>query len=104
MLNCRINLQLLYCRNCNCFSHLTILIKLLLGDLGGGLEIALACDIRVVSKTAKLGLVETKVGILPGAGGTQRLPRLINPSIAKELIFTATTFDGEEAKNLGKTF
>lgn len=57
--------------------------------LGGGLELALACDIRVVSNDAKLGLLETKLAILPGAGGTQRLPRLINPAIAKEMIFTA---------------
>lgn len=56
--------------------------------LGGGLELALACDIRIASSSAKLGLVETKLGIIPGAGGTQRLPRVINPSLAKELIFT----------------
>lgn len=45
--------------------------------LGGGLELALACDIRVASQAAKMGLVETKLGIIPGAGGTQRLPRII---------------------------
>lgn len=69
--------------------------------LGGGLELALACDIRIASSTAKLGLVETKLAIIPGAGGTQRLPRLINPSKAKELIFTARIFDGKEAYDLG---
>ncbi|CAH0564259.1 unnamed protein product [Brassicogethes aeneus] len=69
--------------------------------LGGGLEIALACDIRIASETSKLGLVETKLAILPGAGGTQRLPRIINPSLAKELIFTARIFDGKYAKEIG---
>lgn len=68
--------------------------------LGGGLELALACDIRVASSTAKLGLVETKLAIIPGAGGTQRLPRIISPSLAKELIFTARTFSGDEAKEM----
>lgn len=69
--------------------------------LGGGLEMALACDMRVVSCNAKLGLVETKLGIIPGAGGTQRLPRILNPAVAKELIFTARQITGEEAKDLG---
>lgn len=69
--------------------------------LGGGLELALACDIRVASSVAKMGLVETKLAIIPGAGGSQRLPRLINPSVAKELIFTARIFDGTEAQRLG---
>lgn len=48
-----------------------------------------------------MGLVETKLAIIPGAGGTQRLPRLINPAIAKELIFTARIFEGSEAKAFG---
>uniref|UniRef100_A0A1Q3F0Q2 Putative methylglutaconyl-coa hydratase mitochondrial n=1 Tax=Culex tarsalis TaxID=7177 RepID=A0A1Q3F0Q2_CULTA len=69
--------------------------------LGGGLEMALACDMRVVAGNVKLGLVETKLGIIPGAGGTQRLPRILNPAIAKELIFTARQITGEEAKELG---
>lgn len=69
--------------------------------LGGGLEMALACDMRVVTSNVKLGLVETKLGIIPGAGGTQRLPRILNPAIAKELIFTARQISGEEAKSLG---
>lgn len=69
--------------------------------IGGGLEMALACDLRIASSNCKLGLVETKLAIIPGAGGTQRLPRLINPAIAKELIFTARIFNGKEAKELG---
>ncbi|TNM92462.1 hypothetical protein fugu_019474 [Takifugu bimaculatus] len=69
--------------------------------LGGGLEMALSCDIRIASSTAKMGLVETKLAIIPGAGGTQRLPRLINTSLAKELIFAARVVDGSEASRLG---
>ncbi|XP_032812788.2 methylglutaconyl-CoA hydratase, mitochondrial-like [Petromyzon marinus] len=69
--------------------------------LGGGLEMALACDIRVAASTAKMGLVETKLGIIPGAGGTQRLPRLVGPSVAKELIFSARVLDGAQAAVLG---
>lgn len=69
--------------------------------VGGGLELALACDIRIVSETAKLGLVETGRGLIPGAGGTQRLPRSIHIPIAKELIFTSRIVSGKEAKDLG---
>lgn len=69
--------------------------------LGGGLELALACDIRVAAHNARLGLVETKLAIIPGAGGTQRLPRLISPSLAKELVFTARTLTGDEAYKMG---
>lgn len=69
--------------------------------MGGGLEIALASDIRVAADTAKMGLVETSLAIMPGAGGTQTLPRLINPSLAKELIYTAAVFNGKEAKEYG---
>ncbi|XP_037229260.1 methylglutaconyl-CoA hydratase, mitochondrial isoform X4 [Falco biarmicus] len=69
--------------------------------LGGGLELALACDIRVAAASAKMGLVETKLAIIPGAGGTQRLPRTIGVSLAKELIFSARIVDGEEAKSIG---
>uniref|UniRef100_A0A8K9X2G7 AU RNA binding protein/enoyl-CoA hydratase n=1 Tax=Oncorhynchus mykiss TaxID=8022 RepID=A0A8K9X2G7_ONCMY len=69
--------------------------------LGGGLEIALSCDIRIASNNAKLGLTETKLAIIPGAGGTQRLPRAIGVALAKELIFAARAIDGTEAKRLG---
>ncbi|KAM9734612.1 methylglutaconyl-CoA hydratase, mitochondrial [Menidia menidia] len=69
--------------------------------LGGGLEMALACDIRIASNSAKMGLVETKLAIIPGAGGTQRLPRAVGVSVAKELIFAARVVDGQEACRLG---
>ncbi|XP_068631705.1 enoyl-CoA hydratase domain-containing protein 2, mitochondrial [Battus philenor] len=69
--------------------------------VGGGLELALACDIRVAAETARLGLVETGRGLIPGAGGTQRLPRVIHPNIAKELIFTSRIVNGKEAKEMG---
>lgn len=65
--------------------------------LGGGLEIALCTDIRIAGPHAKVGLPETKLGIIPGAGGTQRLTRLIGPSRAKEMIFAAQILDGKAA-------
>ncbi|WP_203362401.1 enoyl-CoA hydratase [Bacillus sp. REN10] len=68
---------------------------------GGGLELALACDVRVASKEAKLGLTETSLAIIPGAGGTQRLPRLIGLGRAKELIFTAKRLTGDQAEQIG---
>ncbi|KOC65835.1 Enoyl-CoA hydratase domain-containing protein 2, mitochondrial [Habropoda laboriosa] len=69
--------------------------------LGGGLELALATDIRVASLEAKMGLVETKWAIIPGAGGTQRLPRIIGTAKAKELIYTSRLVDGEQAMKIG---
>jgi enoyl-CoA hydratase/3-hydroxyacyl-CoA dehydrogenase len=68
---------------------------------GGGLELALACDIILASDKALFALPEVTLGIHPGFGGTQRLPRLIGPQKAKELIFTARRFDAAEAKALG---
>ncbi|WP_163103205.1 enoyl-CoA hydratase [Peribacillus alkalitolerans] len=68
---------------------------------GGGLELALACDIRIAGEGAKMGLTETSLGIIPGAGGTQRLPRLIGIPKAKELIYTAKRISAIEAENLG---
>lgn len=69
--------------------------------LGGGLELALACDLRIVNERAKVGLVETRLAIIPGAGGTQRLSRLIGIGRAKEHIFVAEPVDGVEATRLG---
>uniref|UniRef100_A0A224XH24 Putative enoyl-coa hydratase n=1 Tax=Panstrongylus lignarius TaxID=156445 RepID=A0A224XH24_9HEMI len=69
--------------------------------LGGGLEMALATDIRIASENAKIGLVETSLAIIPGAGGTQRLPRIIGVPHAKELIFTSRILSGKEAKEYG---
>ena len=69
--------------------------------LGGGLEMALACDMRTAADNVKMGLVETRLAIIPGAGGTQRLPRILSPALAKELIFTARVFSGAEAKEMG---
>ncbi|MBW2367956.1 MAG: enoyl-CoA hydratase [Deltaproteobacteria bacterium] len=69
--------------------------------LGGGTELALACDIRIASKTASLGLTETRLAIIPGAGGTQRLPRLVGRGKAKELIFTGRRVSAQEALEIG---
>jgi len=69
--------------------------------LGGGLELALACDLRICSRDAKLGLPEIKLGIFPGAGGTQRLPKLIGATRAKEMIYFGKTIDAETAFKYG---
>jgi len=69
--------------------------------LGGGTELALACDIRMASETASMGLTETRLAIIPGAGGTQRLPRLIGRGKAKELIYTGKRVSAAEALALG---
>lgn len=68
---------------------------------GGGLELALACDLRVAADHVQMGLTEASLGIIPGAGGTQRLPRLIGVSKAKELIYTARRISATEALTLG---
>jgi enoyl-CoA hydratase/carnithine racemase len=69
--------------------------------LGGGTELALACDIRIAAETASMGLTETRLAIIPGAGGTQRLPRLVGRGKAKELIFTGRRVDAQEALAIG---
>ncbi len=68
---------------------------------GGGLEVALACDLRVADPAAQMGLTEARLGIIPGAGGTQRLPRLIGAARAKELILTGRRIDAATALSLG---
>jgi enoyl-CoA hydratase/carnithine racemase len=69
--------------------------------LGGGTEVALASDIRIASDTASMGLTETRLAIIPGGGGTQRLPRIIGVAKAKELIFTGRRVDAKEALDIG---
>jgi enoyl-CoA hydratase/carnithine racemase len=69
--------------------------------LGGGLELALACDLRVASSRARLGLPEVRLAVTPGAGGTQRLPRIIGPARARELILTGRVVDAAEAHRIG---
>lgn len=69
--------------------------------LGGGCELCMACDIRIAGDKAKLGQPETGLGVTPGFGGTQRMPRIVGLSKAKELIFTAQTIGAEEALRIG---
>ena len=69
--------------------------------LGGGCELALACDLRFVAEDARLGQPEILLGIIPGAGGTQRLPRLVGLSRAKELIFSGRQVKADEALRIG---
>ncbi|MYL28458.1 MULTISPECIES: enoyl-CoA hydratase-related protein [Halobacillus] len=68
---------------------------------GGGLELALACDLRMMSSSAKAGLTETSLAIIPGAGGTQRLSRLIGPGRAKSMIYTAKPVEASKAFQMG---
>ena len=69
--------------------------------LGGGLELALCCDFRVAGDNAKLGQPEIQLGIIPGAGGTQRLPRLVGPSRAKDIVYTGRFVGADEALAIG---
>ena len=90
----------------NLFTSIEQLNKAVIGAvngvaLGGGTELALACDIRIASMNASMGLTETRLAIIPGAGGTQRLPRLVGRGKAKELIFTGKRIGAEEALNIG---
>ncbi len=90
----------------NLFTSIEQLNKAVIGAvngvaLGGGTELALACDIRIASMNASMGLTETRLAIIPGAGGTQRLPRLVGRGKAKELIFTGKRIGAEEALSIG---
>ena len=69
--------------------------------LGGGCELSLTCDIRIAESHVKIGLPEVKLGLFPGGGGTQRLPRIVGPSKAKELMFIGDPITAEEALSLG---
>ncbi len=69
--------------------------------LGGGCELCLACDIRIAAENAVFGQPEIKIGVIPGGGGTQRLPRLVGTGIAKELLYTGDPVDAKEAFRIG---
>jgi enoyl-CoA hydratase len=69
--------------------------------LGGGLELALACDLRIASERARLGLPEVRLAVIPGAGGTQRLPRVVGDARARELILTGRVLGAAEAERIG---
>ncbi|TME81957.1 MAG: enoyl-CoA hydratase/isomerase family protein [Chloroflexi bacterium] len=72
------------------------------GDaLGGGLELALCCDLRIASARARFGMPEVRLAVLPGSGGTQRLPRVVGPARAKELILTGRIIAADEAERIG---
>ncbi|SDW06084.1 short chain enoyl-CoA hydratase [Marininema mesophilum] len=89
-----------------CFNRIAHLSKPVIAAvngvaLGGGMELALACDLRIADEHAVFGLTETSLGIIPGAGGTQRLARLVGKAKAKEMIFTARRLTAEEAMDMG---
>ena len=69
--------------------------------LGGGFELALACDLRFLAEDAKVGQPEIQLGVIPGAGGTQRLVRLVGPARTRELVYTGRQVDAAEARSLG---
>ncbi len=68
---------------------------------GGGFEFAMACDLRVATQSARIGLPEVKVGLIPGGGGTQRLPRLVGTGLAMEMILSGKLYSGEQAAAMG---
>jgi len=82
-------------------SRLPVIAAINGAAMGGGCEIALACDIRVMADGATIGLPEIRFGALPGGGGTQRLPRLVGPGIAKEMIFSGLPWSAADAYRVG---
>lgn len=82
-------------------SNLPVIAAVHGAALGGGLELALACDLRIAAPNAKLGLPEAKLGVLPGAGGTQRLPRLLPRAVACEMLMLGNPITAERAYTLG---
>jgi enoyl-CoA hydratase len=90
----------------NTFNHIETIEKPIMAAvngfaLGGGNELCVACDFRYASEKAVFGQPELGLGIIPGFGGTQRLPRLVNPGIAREIIFTGRNVSAEEALKIG---
>lgn len=90
----------------NLFTRIETLKKVVIAAingyaLGGGCELALACDIRIATEKSEFGLPETSLGMIPGFGGTQRLPRLIGTSYAKEMMFTGNIITAQKAKEIG---
>lgn len=81
--------------------HLPVICAVNGFALGGGLELAMACDIRVASRNAKFGLPEATLGICPGYGGTQRLPRIVGKGFAKKMMYTGETISAQEAFDCG---
>mgnify|MGYP002081810034 CR=1 FL=1 len=95
-------LETLIVRLLACFAVLSLVIAALGGHcVGGGLEIALACDLRVAAPHAQLGLTETSLAIIPGAGGTQRLPRAVGKAKAMDMVLTGRMMDAAEAERAG---
>lgn len=107
MAHAPIEAQLDYVRRCqetySAFEELACPVVVAIDGacMGGGVELALACDLRVVGASAKLGLPEVKLGILPGAGGTQRLGRVVGGGVARDLLLTGRSFTGQEAATMG---
>lgn len=90
-------------RNCSCLEQLRQPVIAAINGyaLGGGLELALSCTIRIAAESAKMGLPEVSIGIIPGAGGTQRLPRLIGKGLAAEVILTGEMVPAQRALEMG---